>query len=69
MPVNPSGGLIAKGHPIGATGVAQIAEIYEQLKGTAGKIQVQDADIGLQHNIGLGRGATGSVGCVHILKR
>lgn len=69
LPVNPSGGLIAKGHPIGATGVAQIAEIYEQLKGTAGKIQVQDADIGLQHNIGLGRGATGSVSCVHILKR
>ncbi|MFX1449816.1 MAG: hypothetical protein ACFFCM_03165 [Promethearchaeota archaeon] len=69
LPINPSGGLIAKGHPIGATGVAQIAEIYEQLRGTAGKIQVQDADIGLQHNIGLGRGATGSVSCVHILKR
>ena len=69
LPVNPSGGLIAKGHPIGATGVAQIAEIYEQLKGVAGAVQVPDADVGLQHNIGLGRGATGSVSCVHILKR
>lgn len=69
LPINPSGGLIAKGHPIGATGVAQIAELYEQLRGTAGSIQVADADIGLQHNIGLGRGATGSVSCVHILKR
>jgi acetyl-CoA C-acetyltransferase len=69
LPMNPSGGLIAKGHPIGATGVAQIAEIYEQLKGVAGSVQVQDAEIGLQHNIGLGRGATGSVSVVTILKR
>ncbi len=69
LPMNPSGGLIAKGHPIGASGVAQIAEIYEQLRGTAGKVQISDVDVGLQHNIGLGRGATGSVSCVHILKR
>jgi acetyl-CoA C-acetyltransferase len=69
LPVNPSGGLIAKGHPIGATGVAQICELFEQLRGTAGKIQVKDAEIGLQHNIGLGRGATGSQACVHILSR
>ena len=69
LPVNPSGGLIAKGHPIGASGVAQIAEIYEQLRGTAGKVQVADAEIGLQHNIGLGRGATGSAGVVNILRR
>lgn len=69
LPINPSGGLIAKGHPIGATGVAQIAEIYEQLRGNAGKIQIKDAEIGLQHNIGLGRGATGSASVVNILKK
>jgi acetyl-CoA C-acetyltransferase len=69
LPVNPSGGLIAKGHPIGASGVAQVAEIYEQLRGTAGKVQVADAEIGLQHNIGLGRGATGSTAVVNILRR
>lgn len=69
LPVNPSGGLIAKGHPIGASGVAQVAEIYEQLRGTAGKVQVKDAEIGLQHNIGLGRGATGSTAVVNILRR
>jgi len=39
-PVNPSGGLLSKGHPIGATGVAQIAEIFEQLRGEAGDVQV-----------------------------
>ncbi|MHA1650867.1 MAG: thiolase C-terminal domain-containing protein [Candidatus Helarchaeota archaeon] len=69
LPVNPSGGLIAKGHPIGASGVAQIAEIYEQLRGTAGKVQVPDVEIGLQHNIGSGRGATGSASVVNILRR
>ncbi|MHA1266328.1 MAG: thiolase C-terminal domain-containing protein [Candidatus Helarchaeota archaeon] len=69
LPINPSGGLIAKGHPIGASGVAQIAEIYEQLRGTAGKVQVPDVEIGLQHNIGLGRGATGSASVVNILRR
>ncbi|RMG42445.1 MAG: thiolase domain-containing protein [Methanobacteriota archaeon] len=51
LPVNPSGGLKAKGHPIGATGVAQIAEITSQLRGTAGKRQVKDAKIGLTHNL------------------
>lgn len=69
LPINPSGGLIAKGHPIGASGVAQIDEIFNQLRGTAGKVQVPDAEIGLQHNIGLGRGATGSVSVVNILRR
>ena len=66
--VNPSGGLLAKGHPIGATGVAQIAEIYEQLIGAAGDVQVA-CDVGLQHNIGIGRNATGSVSCVNLLER
>lgn len=67
--VNPSGGLLAKGHPIGATGVAQIAEIYEQLRGDAGDVQVDGAQVGLQHNIGIGRNSTGSVSCVNVLER
>lgn len=69
IPVNPSGGLLAKGHPIGATGVAQIAEIYEQLRGEAGKVQVDSPTVGLQHNAGVGRNATGAVSCVNILER
>jgi acetyl-CoA C-acetyltransferase len=68
-PVNPSGGLLSKGHPIGATGVAQVAEIYEQLRGEAGDVQVDDPQVGLQHNIGIGRNATGAVSCVNILER
>ena len=52
--INPSGGLISKGHPLGATGLAQCAELCWQLRGMAGKRQVSDAKIGLQHNIGLG---------------
>jgi len=51
--VNPSGGLISKGHPIGATGVAQCAELNWQLRGEAGARQVPDAKVGLQHNLGL----------------
>ncbi len=63
--VNPSGGLKAKGHPVGATGVDQIVEISLQLRGEAGGRQVKDAKIGLTHNLG-GSGAT----CVvHILTR
>ncbi len=52
--VNPSGGLISKGHPLGATGIAQAAEITWQLRGTADRRQVEDAQVGLTHNIGLG---------------
>jgi acetyl-CoA acyltransferase len=52
--VNPSGGLISKGHPLGATGLAQCAEINWQLRGLADKRQVDGAKVGLQHNIGLG---------------
>ena len=51
-PVNPSGGLLAKGHPVGATGVAQIAEIFWQLRGEAGKRQVANARVGLTENGG-----------------
>lgn len=52
--VNPSGGLISKGHPLGATGLAQCTELCLQLRGEAGKRQVAGAKIALQHNIGLG---------------
>ncbi|NKZ06312.1 thiolase C-terminal domain-containing protein [Actinomadura latina] len=52
--VNPSGGLISKGHPLGATGLAQCAELTWQLRGQAGKRQVEGARVALQHNIGLG---------------
>jgi len=54
IPVNTSGGLLAKGHPIGATGVAQITECWWQLRGQAGDRQVKDARVALQHNLGLG---------------
>ena len=52
IPVNPSGGLKAKGHPIGATGAAQIAEIVTQLRGEAGPRQVDEARVGLTHTLG-----------------
>jgi len=55
--VNPSGGLLAKGHPIGATGLAQCAELVWQLRGEAGQRQVKDARVALQHNLGLGSAA------------
>jgi len=64
-PVNTSGGLKAKGHPVGATGTAQAYEIFLQLTGQADKRQVDDAEIGLTHNVG-GSGATATV---HIYKR
>jgi sterol carrier protein 2 len=51
---NPSGGLLSKGHPLGATGLAQCAELVWQLRGQAGARQVEGARIALQHNIGLG---------------
>ncbi|MCK6551487.1 lipid-transfer protein [Myxococcota bacterium] len=51
---NPSGGLLSKGHPLGATGVAQCVELVWQLRGTAGARQVEGAKVALQHNLGLG---------------
>lgn len=51
---NPSGGLLSKGHPLGATGLAQCFELVQQLRGTADKRQVEDARMALQHNLGLG---------------
>lgn len=61
--VNPTGGLKGCGHPVGATGVKQVVELVEQLRGTGGKRQVADAHYGLAHNVG-GSGATA---VVHIL--
>ncbi len=55
--VNPSGGLISKGHPLGATGLAQCSELNWQLRGLADKRQVKGAKIALQHNLGLGGAA------------
>jgi acetyl-CoA acetyltransferase len=55
--VNPSGGLISKGHPLGATGLAQCTELTWQLRGTADKRQVDNVTAALQHNIGLGGAA------------
>lgn len=52
--VNPSGGLLSKGHPIGATGIAQMCELVWQLRGEAGARQVEGARVGMQHNVGLG---------------
>ncbi len=67
LPVNPSGGLLAKGHPVGATGVAQISEIFWQLRGEAGKRQVEGAKVGLTENGGgMIRGELAALS-VHIL--
>jgi acetyl-CoA C-acetyltransferase len=62
--INPSGGLKSKGHPIGATGIGQVAEVFDQLTGKAGERTVKDAKIGLTHNFG----ATGASCAVHIFK-
>jgi acetyl-CoA acetyltransferase len=59
--VNPSGGLISKGHPLGATGLAQCSELCWQLRGQAGARQVEGAQAALQHNIGLGGAAVVTV--------
>jgi acetyl-CoA C-acetyltransferase len=65
VPVNTSGGLKSKGHPVGATGIAQAIEIFEQLQGEAGKRQVQGAKIGLAQNMG----GSGASSVTHILRR
>jgi len=66
VPVNPSGGLLAKGHPVGATGVAQIAEIFWQLRGEAGKRQVHNARVGLTENGGGGIDGENAAATVHV---
>jgi len=65
IPVNPSGGLKSKGHPIGATGVGMVAEIYWQLRGEAGERQVPGAEVGLVEN----HGGTGATSVVAIFSR
>lgn len=65
IPINPSGGLKSKGHPIGATGIGQVVEVFEQLTGKADQRTVRDAEIALTHNFG----ATGASAAVHIFKR
>ena len=64
IPVNTSGGLKSKGHPVGATGVAQAAEITTQLRGEAGERQVAGAKVGLAQNMG----GSGGSSIVHILE-
>ncbi|MBI3013983.1 MAG: thiolase family protein [Candidatus Tectomicrobia bacterium] len=69
IPINPSGGLLARGHPIGATGLAQIAELVWQLRGQAGSRQVDGAKVGLAHCMGgLVQGLDAAACTVHILK-
>ena len=65
FPINTSGGLKARGHPLGATGIAQAAEVVWQLRGEAGGRQVDGAEIGMTHNIG----GTGGTAAVHIFGR
>lgn len=65
IPINPSGGLKSKGHPIGATGIGQVVEVFEQLTGKAEKRTISDAEVALTHNFG----ATGASAAVHIFKR
>ncbi len=69
LPVNTSGGLLRKGHPVGATGIAQIVELTEQLQGRAGDRQVEGAKIGLAHNGGGSIRNDGAAMCVSILGR
>ncbi len=66
IPINTSGGLKSKGHPVGATGIAQVIELYEQLTGQAGKRQVKDARIGLAQNMG-GSGASCTINILEAL--
>jgi len=65
LPVNTSGGLKACGHPVGATGIKQVFEVVQQLRGEAGKRQVDGAKIWMNHNVG----GTGATVAVHILGR
>lgn len=69
LPVNTSGGLLRKGHPVGATGVAQIVELTEQLQGRSGDRQVAGARIGLAHNGGGSIGNDAAALCVTILQK
>jgi len=65
IPVNVDGGLKSKGHPVGATGVSMAVEITKQLRGESGPRQVNNAGIGLTHNVG----GSGQITAVHIFRR
>src|ERR687884_846606 len=65
IPINPSGGLKSKGHPIGATGIGQVVEVFEQFTGKAGEREIKDAEYALTQNFG----ATGASCAVHIFKK
>ena len=69
IPVNPSGGLESKGHPIGATGLGQIYELVKQLRGQAGARQVENAKIAIAENGGGLQGIEEAVACITILSR
>ncbi len=70
IPINPSGGLLAKGHPVGATGAAQVVEIVRQLRGEAGARQVEGAKIGMTHATGGGISGFDHGACsIHIFER
>ena len=69
IPVNPSGGLESKGHPLGATGLGQVHELVTQLRGEAGKRQVRDARIAIQENGGGLYGVEEAVAAVNIFAR
>jgi acetyl-CoA acetyltransferase len=69
IPINPGGGLVARGHPVGATGVAQLVEIVVQLRGEAGPRQSDGARIGLVQNAGGSVGGATAASAVHILGR
>ena len=70
IPINPSGGLLAKGHPVGATGAAQVVEIVRQLRGEAGPRQVDSAKVGLTHATGGGISGFDHGACsIHIFQR
>jgi acetyl-CoA C-acetyltransferase len=65
IPINPSGGLKSKGHPIGATGIGQVVEVFEQFTGKAGEREIKDAEYALTQNFG----ATGASCAVHIFEK
>jgi acetyl-CoA acetyltransferase len=69
VPVNPSGGLLRKGHPVGATGLAQITELVEQLRGQSGSRQVEGAKVGMAQNGGGSIGTDAAAMCVTIVSR
>jgi acetyl-CoA acetyltransferase len=68
VPVNTSGGLVSRGHPVGATGVAQLVELVEQLRGEAGARQVSGARIGVAQNAGGDVGGVSAASAVHVLR-